>query len=169
MTLKNKTRNGAKALPPIPSLSHIVLAGLGSSLAIAAIAALSQLSGQPWILGSFGASCVLLFGFPDAVFSQPRNLIVGHVLCSLIGLGFLKFLGPDSWSMALAVGTALAAMLVTRTVHPPGGSNPVIIFLTRPDWPFLLFPTLAGVIVLLFLARLIVKITHTIHQPTANS
>jgi len=163
MTLKNKKRNGAKALPPIPSLSHIALAGLGSSLAIAAIAALSQLSGQPWILGSFGASCVLLFGFPDAVFSQPRNLIVGHVLCSLIGLGFLKFIGPDWWSMALAVGTALAAMLVTRAVHPPAGSNPVIIFLTRPDWSFLLFPTLVGVIVLLFLARLMLKVTRTVH------
>jgi len=163
MTLKNKKRNGAKALPPIPSLSHIALAGLGSSLAIAAIAALSQLSGQPWILGSFGASCVLLFGFPDAVFSQPRNLIVGHILCSLVGLGFLKFVGPDWWSMALAVGTALAVMLVTRTVHPPAGSNPVIIFLTRPDWSFLLFPTLVGVIVLLFLARLMLKVTRTVH------
>jgi len=163
MTLKNKKRNGAKALPPIPSLSHIALAGLGSSLAIAAIAALSQLSGQPWILGSFGASCVLLFGFPDAVFSQPRNLIVGHILCSLVGLGFLKFVGPDWWSMALAVGTALAVMLVTRTVHPPAGSNPVLIFLTRPDWSFLLFPTLVGVIVLLFLARLMLKVTRTVH------
>jgi len=132
-------------------------------LAIASIAVLSQLSGQPWILGSFGASCVLLFGFPDAVFSQPRNLIVGHVLCSLIGLGFLKFVGPDWWSMALAVGTALAAMLVTRIVHPPAGSNPVIIFLTRPDWSFLLFPTLVGVIVLLFLARLMLKVTRTVH------
>jgi CBS-domain-containing membrane protein len=132
-------------------------------LAIASIAALSQLSGQPWILGSFGASCVLLFGFPDAAFSQPRNLIVGHVLCSLIGLGFLKFVGPDWWSMALAVGAALAAMLITRTVHPPAGSNPVIIFLTRPDWPFLLFPTLAGAIILFFLARLMLKLTRTAH------
>ncbi|MDI1277533.1 HPP family protein [Methylobacter sp.] len=132
-------------------------------MAIAAIAVLSQLSGQLWILGSFGASCVLLFGFPDAIFSQPRNLIVGHVLCSLIGLGFLKFVGPDWWSMALAVGTVLAAMLITRTVHPPAGSNPVIIFLTRPDWSFLLLPTLVGVIVLLFLARLMFKVTRTVH------
>lgn len=163
MSLRNIIRNGGKALPPRPSLSSIALAWLGSSLAIASIAVLSQLSGQPWILGSFGASCVLLFGFPDAVFSQPRNLIVGHVLCSLIGLGFLKFVGPDWWSMALAVGTALAVMLVTRTVHPPAGSNPVIIFLTRPDWSFLLFPTLVGVIVLLFLARLMLKVTRTVH------
>jgi len=65
--------------------------------------------------------------------------------------------------MALAVGTALAAMLVTRIVHPPAGSNPVIIFLTRPDWSFLLFPTLVGVIVLLFLARLMLKVTRTVH------
>ncbi|PPK73047.1 HPP family protein [Methylobacter tundripaludum] len=167
MPLKNKNRNGGKVLPPRPSLLHIAWAGLGSSLAIASIAALSQLSGHPWILGSFGASCVLLFGFPDAVFAQPRNLIVGHLLCSLIGLGFLKFVGPDWWSMALAVGTALAAMLVTRTVHPPAGSNPVIIFLTRPDWSFLLFPTLAGAIVLFFLARLIFKLTRTVRQAAA--
>jgi len=63
----------------------------------------------------------------------------------------------------LAVGTALAVMLVTRTVHPPAGSNPVIIFLTRPDWSFLLFPTLAGIMVLLFLARLMLKVTRTVH------
>lgn len=163
MSLRNIIRNGGKALPPRPSLSSIALAWLGSSLAIASIAVLSQLSGQPWILGSFGASCVLLFGFPDAVFSQPRNLIVGHVLCSLIGLGFLKFVGPDWWSMTLAGGTALATMLVTRTVPPPAGSNPVIIFLTRPDWSFLLFPTLVGVIFLLFLARLMLKVTRTVH------
>lgn len=163
MPLRNINRNGGKALPPRPSLSHIAMAWLGSSLAIASVAVLGQLSGQPWILGSFGASCVLLFGFPDAVFSQPRNLIAGHVLCSLIGLGFLKFVGPEWWSMALAVGTALAVMLVTRTVHPPAGSNPVIIFLTRPDWPFLLFPTLAGAIVLFFLARLMLKLTRTAH------
>ncbi|MGZ8173240.1 MULTISPECIES: HPP family protein [Methylobacter] len=163
MSLRNIIRNGGKALPPRPSLSSIALAWLGLSLAIASIAVLSQLSGQPWILGSFGASCVLLFGFPDAVFAQPRNLIAVHVLCSLIGLGFLKFVGPDWWSMALAVSTALAVMLVTRIVHPPAGSNPVIIFLTRPDWSFLLFPTLVGVIVLLFLARLMLKVTRTVH------
>jgi len=54
-------------------------------------------------------------------------------------------------------------MLVTRIVHPPAGSNPVIIFLTRPDWSFLLFPTLVGVVVLLFLARLMLKVTRTVH------
>jgi CBS-domain-containing membrane protein len=162
MSFRNKIGTSGKTLPPRPSISYIATAWLGSSLAIAFVAVLGQQAGQPLILGSFGASCVLLFGFPDAVFSQPRNLIIGHILCSLIGLCFLKFVGPEWWSMALAVGTALAAMLSTRTVHPPAGSNPVIIFLTQPDWQFLLFPTLAGVVGLFFVARLFQRITCTV-------
>jgi len=159
----NKIKNSDKALPPRPSLSSIALAWLGSSLAIAAVALLGQVSNQPLILGSFGASCVLLFDFPDAIFSRPRNLIGGHVLCSLIGLSFFKFVSPEWWGMALAVGTALAVMLSTRSVHPPAGSNPVIIFLTQPDWQFLWFPTLTGAIALLFLSRIFQKLTHKIY------
>lgn len=163
MLFKSKSRTSAVALPTRPSMSAILVAWLASSLAIACVAYLGQVSDQPLILGSFGASCVLLFGFPDAVFSQPRNLIGGHVLCSLIGLGFLKLFGPDWWFMALAVGTALAVMLATRTVHPPAGSNPVIIFLTQPDWQFLWFPTLSGALVLLCLSRIYLKIVSKAH------
>jgi CBS-domain-containing membrane protein len=61
--------------------------------------------------------------------------------------------------MALAVSASLAVMMATRTVHPPAGSNPVIIFLTQADWIFLLFPTMAGVFVLLFVAFCFLKIT----------
>ncbi|WP_083918127.1 HPP family protein [Methylosarcina fibrata] len=159
MSLKSKNRTSAVALPTRPAISAILVAWLASSLAIACVAYLGQVSDQPLMLGSFGASCVLLFGFPDAVFSQPRNLIGGHVLCTLIGLSFLKFLGTDWWFMALAVGTALAVMLATRTVHPPAGSNPVIIFLTQPDWQFLWFPTLGGALVLLCLSRIYSRIS----------
>lgn len=55
---------------------------------------LAQKTSQPWILGSFGTTCVLLFGFPASPFSQPRNIIGGHVLTSLVGLLFLHLLGP---------------------------------------------------------------------------
>jgi CBS-domain-containing membrane protein len=61
--------------------------------------------------------------------------------------------------MALAADTAQAVMMATRTIHPPAGSNPVIIFLTRPDWMFLLYPTLAGMLVLLLIAFSFLKIT----------
>lgn len=145
---------GADAIPP---LGPIAWAGLGAAAAIACVAWLYQNEGSPWLLGSFGASCVLLFGFPEAPFSQTRNLFTGHLLCSLIGLMFLAWTGPVWWGLALALSTALMVMLLTRTVHPPAGSNPVIIFMTQPDWYFLLFPTLAGVILLWLAARLYAK------------
>ena len=54
--------------------------------------------------------------------------------------------------MAMAVGTAIALMMLTRTVHPPAGSNPVIVFLGQPGWGFLLFPTLIGALVVVAVA-----------------
>ena len=139
-----KLRGEGIALPPKPSIKEIMLAWLGGFAAIALVAGLAQNLQIMLVLGSFGASCVLLFGFPEAPFSQPRNLIAGHFLSSLVGLIFLTLCGPTWWSVAMAVGTAIALMMATRTVHPPAGSNPVIVFLTQPGWDFLLFPTLIG-------------------------
>lgn len=139
---------GGGSLPERVPAAKIALAGLGGFLAIAAVAALSQASGMLLILGSFGASCVLIFGFPQSPFSQPRNLIGGHFLSSLIGLTVLAAFGAHWWSMGLAVGSAIALMLATRTVHPPAGSNPVIVMLALPGWDFLLTPTLLGAVLL---------------------
>jgi CBS-domain-containing membrane protein len=150
----SKMRGGAEC-PPSAPLRLIMLAGLGGLLAIAAVAYLADVSQMPLVLGSFGASCVLLFGFPDSPFSQPRNVIAGHFLASLIGLIFLSVLGAHWWSMALATGTAIAAMQLTRTVHPPAGSNPVIVMLTSPTWGFLLTPTLLGAIVVVMVAVIV--------------
>ncbi len=63
-------------------------------------------------------------------------------------------LGAHWWSMALAAGTAIAVMQLTRTVHPPAGSNPVIVMLTAPKWEFLLMPTLIGAVILVMVAIL---------------
>lgn len=149
-----KLKGDGAPRPPRPDGRAIALAWLGAAIAIGAVALLARGTGAPLILGSFGASCVLAFGFPDAPFSQPRHLVGGHVLASLIGLAFLHFVGPSWWGMALATATALAAMMATRTAHPPAGSNPVIIYLVQPGWDFLLFPTLCGSLVLLAVALL---------------
>lgn len=147
-----KLRGEGAALPPLPPYRIVVFAWLGGVLAIAAVAGLGGWLSMPLVLGSFGASCVLVFGFPDVPFSQPRNVIAGHFLSSLIGLIFLVVLGEHWWSLALAVGTAIAFMMLTRTVHPPAGSNPVIVFLTLPNWDFLWFPTLTGALLLVLVA-----------------
>jgi CBS-domain-containing membrane protein len=149
----SKMRGGA-ALPPRATATQILLAGLGGLLAIGTVAYLAHATRQPLLLGSFGASCVLAFGFPESPFSQPRNIIGGHVLSSLSGMLFLTLFGPTWWSTGLALATAIMVMLWTRTVHPPAGSNPVIVMMTRPDWMFVLTPTLVGAAILTAVAVL---------------
>lgn len=147
-----RLQGGHLAVPPRLPLPAVLKAGLGGVLAIAALGILAVLSGQSWVLGSFGASCVMLFGFPDLPFSQPRNVIGGHLLCSAIGLGVLQLCGPHWWAMGLAAGLGIALMLALRIPHPPAGSNPVIVFLSQPGWSFLLWPTLTGALLLVVIA-----------------
>lgn len=132
----------------------IVLAGVGGFTLISALALLRGHLDQPLILGSFGASCVLVFGFPELPFSHPRNIFFGHAVSSLIGLGCFEFMGAEPWSMAAAVALAIMTMMATKTVHPPAGSNPVIIFLTHAKWSFLLTPTIAGAALIIAFALL---------------
>ncbi len=152
-------RSSGSPLPAKHPLSHILIGGLGGVVAIALLALLDASVESVLLLGSFGASCVLIFGFPEAPFSQPRNIIAGHGLSSFVGLLLLTLFGPTWWSLALAAGLAIALMMATRTVHPPAGSNPVIIFLAQPGWDFLLFPTLTGAVVLVVVAWVFLKLS----------
>ncbi len=159
MSILTKLRGDGAALPPRPSLRSALFAWLGAFLAISSLAIVSDMLTVVLVLGSFGASCVLLFGFPDAPFSQPRNLVFGHLLCSFIGLACLTLLGPHWSALGIAVGTAIALMMLGRIVHPPAGSNPVIVFLTAPGWEFLLFPTLTGAVAILLFALVYNNVT----------
>ena len=161
----NKLRGKEMAVPQVSPLKNIGLAWVGGFLAIATLAALSDYSTTPLMLGSFGASCVLLFGFPDAPFSQPRNVVFGHIISALLGLTFLYIFGPHWWSVALAAGTSIAAMMITRTVHPPAGSNPIIIFLSQPTWGFLIFPVAIGATVLVLVALIYLNLTRKENFP----
>lgn len=165
MSFIEKLKGDGAPLPPQPTAKAVSLAWLGGFIAIAAVAALTDFFSVALLLGSFGASCVLVFGYPDVPFSQPRNVVAGHVISSLVGLAFLSVFGPHWWAVALAVGTAIALMMVTRTVHPPAGSNPVIVFLTQPTWGFLLFPTLVGALVLVVVALIYNNATRDTKYP----
>lgn len=152
-------------VPPRPALKVAALSGLGGFLAIAAVAGLTSGLSLPLILGSFGASCMILFGLPDSPLAQPRNTIFGHVICSFMGLLFLTLFPDFWWSLPMAVGLSMAAMMLTRTVHPPAVSNPVIVFLTKPAWEFLFMPTLAGAVVLVLVAYVYNNLVRKIHYP----
>jgi CBS-domain-containing membrane protein len=104
------------------------------------------------LLGSFGSSAVMVFTFPEIHFSQPRSVVGGHFICTVVGLAALALFGPTWWSLASAAAMSVALMMLTRTLHPPAGSNPVIVFLTAPKWGFLLFPTLIGALTMVVVA-----------------
>jgi len=160
-----KMKGDGASLPAKHPLKNILLAGLGGMIAIAVLAGLMNSLNMLLVMGSFGASCVLVFGFPDAPFSQPRNVVVGHFLSTLTGLVFLMFCGPVWWSVALAVGVAIMLMMITRTVHPPAGSNPVIVFLLQPGWDYLFFPTLSGAILLVLVALMYNNLSRSANYP----
>ena len=162
----NRMRGTGAAVPPRAPWRTIGFAALGGAIAIAVVAALTQGVDELLILGSFGATCVLVFGFPDVPFSQPRNIVGGHVLSSFMGLLAVEVLGIHWWTAAIAVAAAIAGMMVTRTVHPPAGSNPVIVYLLNPDWNFLWFPTLIGATLVVAVALVFNNATRPQPYPT---
>lgn len=143
---------GGEASPSRPSLGDIAWSWLGGMLAIAAVGWLSVVTDQPLIMAPFGASAVILFAIPTLPAAQPRNVIGGHLVAAVVGLIALELFGNTWWAMALGVGTAIALMLATRTVHPPAGANPILIAFSDADWSFLWMPAGVGAVVMVFVA-----------------
>lgn len=139
--------------PPPPRLAAQIL-GTGVALLLAH-AALS-FTAHPWLLPSLGGSCVILFGMPRGIMAQPRSFIGGHLLATVTGLvfhaGHAGLGGPAAPWIAFAVGTALAVMALTRTIHSPAGANPVVVFAEDAGWDFLASPLLPGIAVLFLVA-----------------
>ena len=125
---------------------------LGGAIGIYAMLFLAEMGHFPIALVPFATSVVNVIGLPDAAPGQPRALIGGHLISTIIGLSVLTLLGSSEISAALAVGLAIAAMHLTGTMHPPAGINPLIIVTSSLPWSFLVMPVLIGVIILTALA-----------------
>lgn len=146
---------GGQARPPRPALHHILWSFIGGGVAIGAIAALTSLTGMPWLMAPFGASCVLAFGLPDSPLAQPRAIIGGHLLSTLVGLVCLNLFGHDGWVLALSVAAAIALMQLTHTTHAPAGADPLLVISGGLGWQVLLTPVLAGSLVVVACAVLV--------------
>jgi len=131
-----------------------LLAGLGGCLTICVLAAISETDVLPLLIAPFGASCVLVFGVPASPFARPRNVIGGHLVTALMGLIAISLLGPGPPGIAVGVGLAIAAMMLSDTVHPPAGANPIVVALTHAGWSFLVAPVLAGAVAIVALGFL---------------
>ena len=125
-----------------------MIAGLGGAIAIASMEWFSVTAHFPLAVIPFATSIVLVIGSPEAEPAQPRALIGGHLVATLVGLAVLRLAGPQAWAAALAVGLAIFAMYLTGTFHPPAGINPLLVVSNGLPWSFLLAPVLAGALLL---------------------
>lgn len=137
---------------PTMSLRFAFWSLLSATLGIFAICEVTTLVGHPLLIGSFGASAVLLFGANDSPLAQPRNLVGGHLLSAATAVVVVALLGSTPATMALGVGVAIFVMNLTHTTHPPGGATALIGVQGAVGPEFILIPVLAGVMILLVTA-----------------
>ena len=136
------------------------LAGIFSAFTIGVLTVLTYKSALGLFLaGSFGSSMVLLFGFPESPFAQPRNVFFGHLVTTLVGVIFVNLIPlPIFISIAVAVGIGIFFMILLNVVHPPAGGNPVMVIIGSVSYDYLLFPIISGCLIIIFLAIIINKL-----------
>lgn len=156
---------GGHPSPQRAGLLYILVSWMATFVAISALSAVSNWSNSIMIIAPFGATCVLLFAAPESPLAQPRNVIGGHVIATIISLVILHFLGNHWWVLAFAVATAIAAMQVTRTLHPPAGADPLVVILTGAPWSFVVAPVLVGAVTLVLCAVITNNFAKDRHYP----
>ena len=115
-----------------------------------------------FLVASFGSTMVLLYGFPESPFAQPKNIFFGHLLTSIVGVIFVKFVPVPIYIMIpLAVGFGVFFMILADVTHPPAGGNPIIVIIGSASFSYIISPIIVGsAIVLIFgvmLNRFILK------------
>ena len=142
-----------------PLLQKALIAGFFSALTIGVLTVLAYKSTLGYfIAASFGSSMVLLFGFPESPFAQPKNVFFGHLLTALVGVICVNYIPlPIYINIALAVGVGVFFMILLNVVHPPAGGNPIIVIIGSVSYEYLINPIILGCIIILLLAILVNK------------
>jgi CBS-domain-containing membrane protein len=174
MTYFEKMKGTTKS-PPAPNLKEIAWSWLGAFLGIAVVSLVHYELLAPddlvMIIGSFGASAVLIYGAIKSPLAQPRNLLGGHILSAVIGVFCYQTFHGEMWLAAsLAVATAIAVMHATRTLHPPGGASAMIAVIGSDrihelGYLYVLMPVALGAGIMLVVALLINNIPRTRRYP----
>ena len=109
-----------------------------------------------FLIASFGSSMVLLYGYPESPFAQPKNIFFGHLLTAIVGLIFLYFVPlPLFLIIPLAVGFGVSLMILLNVTHPPAGGNPIIVIMGSVSIDYLLNPIIIGTIIILLFGIII--------------
>jgi len=138
-----------------------LLGGIGAGITIGILAYItfqSILAGTNyglWLAASFGSSVVVVFGYPENEFAQPKNVLLGHLLCALVGIIFVTLFNITQdrsiffITIGLAMGISVMLMMAFKITHPPAGGNTIVVMLTQDSFQFLVFPIMAGAITII--------------------
>jgi len=138
-----------------------LLAGIGAAITIGILAYItfeSILSGTNyglWLAASFGPSVVVVFGYPGNEFAQPKNVLFGHLLCTLVGIVFVTLfkISQDRsvffLVIGLATGISVMLMMAFKITHPPAGANTIVVIMAQDSFQYLIFPIMVGAITII--------------------
>ncbi|MES1982396.1 MAG: HPP family protein [Pseudomonadota bacterium] len=169
-----KMRGTTRGSPPRVSNNEILWSWIGSFLGITSVAFVNYLffdgMDLSLMIGSFGASAVLIYGAVRSPLAQPRNVIGGHFLSAIVGVLCWTLLHQHLWlAQAMAVSGAIVLMHLTRTLHPPGGATALIAVIGSAEihklgFLFVLIPTL-GALILVAVAVLVNNVPSSRRYP----
>lgn len=122
-----------------------------------------------FLIASFGSSMVLLYGYPESPFAQPKNIFFGHLVTSAVGIFFLNLVPlPLYILIPIAVGFGVSLMIILNVTHPPAGGNPIIVIIGSVSFDYILNPIITGSIIILIFGiiinRFILKKKYPIHK-----
>ena len=138
---------------------NALLSALGALIFISFLAFLDRsFEGMIWLIPPFGASMVLVMAVHESPLAKPKNILLGHMLSALSGVIILYLIGDNFLALGIAVALAVFVMIVTDTIHPPAGANPIIVILSGQGISFVLFPVAVGAFMLVIFAYLYNKL-----------
>ena len=135
------------------NIKQSFFAGIFSVITIGILTALTYKTEYGvFLIASFGSSMVLLYGYPESPFAQPKNVFFGHLLTAAVGMIFLYLVPlPLFVTLPLAVGFGVGLMILLNVTHPPAGGNPIIVIMGSVSPDYLISPVISGsIIILLF-------------------
>ena len=139
------------------NLKQSIFAGLFSIVTIGILSFLTyKTEFGIFLLAYFGSSMVLLYGYPESPFAQPKNVFFGHFVTTLVGLIVLHFIPlPIFITLPVAVGFGVGLMILLNVTHPPAGGNPIIVIIGSVSFDYLLTPVITGSIIIIIFAIVI--------------
>ena len=139
------------------NIKQSILAGIFSIITIGILTSLTyKTEFGVFLLASFGSSMVLLYGYPESPFAQPKNVFFGHLVTAVVGLVVLYFIPlPLFMTIPLAVGLGVGLMILFNVTHPPAGGNPIIVIVGSVSFDYLFSPVITGTIIIAIFAIII--------------